>query len=141
MSVTRKSFPRVGEDITVDPRIEASGKIRLRSAEAAEVARMFGLGRAVRNRKRHGTPTARAEVRAELAPGTITLITGASGAGKSSLLRKLRAEQQTQRQREWIDLAAVELAEVPIVNCFGGEKLIDVLRRLGRVGQIGRAHV
>ena len=55
MSVTRKSFPRVGEDITVDPRIEASGKIRLRSAEAAEVARMFGLGRAVRNRKRHCT--------------------------------------------------------------------------------------
>src|SRR5437867_2285671 len=84
MSVTKKSSLRVGEDITVDPRIEASGKIRLRSAEAAEVARMFGLGRAVRNRKRRGTPTAAAEVRVALAPGTITLISGASGAGKST---------------------------------------------------------
>ena len=140
MSLTRKKQFAVGEDITVSPLVEAGGKIRIRSAEAAEVARWFGLGSAgntgrTRRRKRRGTQQAEAtrEIDLALCGGTITLITGASGAGKSSLLRKLR-ERCAPTSRDWIDLSEVQFADVPIVNCFGGEKLIEVLRRLGRVG-------
>src|SRR6266540_5595264 len=120
MQSRKKTGPVVGEDITVPPEVAREGKIAIRSEAAAEVARWFGLGksrRLSRRRKRAATPISSFDIGSvELAPGTITLITGASGAGKSSLLRDLRSAHATSRC--WIDLAELHPANVPIVNCF-----------------------
>jgi len=63
----------------------------------------------------------------ELVAGTVTLITGASGSGKSSLLRKIRSAR-------WVDVDRVRMPKRAVVDCFGEEELERVLLRLGRVG-------
>jgi ABC-type ATPase with predicted acetyltransferase domain len=123
----------VGEDITVSPLVDPSGKIRIRTKEAAEVARWFGLvDSPSRKLKRPPAPMLREKIELALAPGTITQVTGASGAGKSSLLREQFARAS---ERRFVDLNAIKLpADVPTVNCIESDDLMDVLRRLGRVG-------
>ena len=126
----------VGQDIKTPLGVSRSGRMRLRSAEAVEVATWFGLGssRGVsRRRKRTSGAVGRLEVGlVELNAGTITLLTGASGAGKSSLLRELRKRHSD--GVTWIDLASLRLGNVPIVNCFDDRPLVETLRLLGRVG-------
>ena len=63
-------------------------------------------------------------------PGAITLVTGASGSGKSSLLRALRRSIDAR----WIDLDDVELRDVPVVDCFHRRSLETTLALLARVG-------
>ncbi len=131
--MSRGKVLAVGEDITVSPLVDPSGKIRIRTKEAAQVARWFGLiDSRLPGRKRRPAPVARAKIDLALTAGTITLVTGASGAGKSSLLREQFARG---RDRRFIDLNAIKLpAGVPTVNCIDSDDLMDVLRRLGRVG-------
>jgi uncharacterized protein len=63
-------------------------------------------------------------------PGRVVLISGASGSGKSSLLRAMRA----QCAYRWIDLQKIRLRDVPVVDCFGNERVEKILERLSRVG-------
>ena len=73
------------------------------------------------------------EPQVELAPGTLTSIYGPSGSGKSVLLRRLR-ERHKARERRWIDLDAIALPDVPVVNCFGEQPIDQTLKLLNRVG-------
>ena len=66
-------------------------------------------------------------------PGAITLISGASGGGKSSLLRALRSEHFNSSTR-CIDMAAIRLRERPVIDCFANANLTDALSLLSRVG-------
>jgi ABC-type ATPase with predicted acetyltransferase domain len=67
----------------------------------------------------------------DLRPGTVTLITGASGGGKSTLLRQLRAQHPHQA---WLDVGEIELPDLTVVDCFDSDELVEVLMTLGRVG-------
>jgi ABC-type ATPase with predicted acetyltransferase domain len=65
-------------------------------------------------------------------PGQILLITGPSGAGKSSLLTTIKAGVGV--ETAWIDLNRLALRNRPLVDCFAGMELEDVLGLLNRVG-------
>src|SRR5437868_255924 len=120
MSKPQDQWPYVGQDITMPTGVASYGTIRIRSERAAEVARWFGLGKPpARRRKRRlrgGLSVSREEqpsaLDLPLAAGTITLITGASGAGKSSLFREIRSRLGSARR--WIDLGAMRVADVPV---------------------------
>ena len=99
-----------------------------RSARAREVAQWFGID--VRRVAAPATPCG--DVVAILPPpGAITLVTGASGSGKSSLLRAARGQDADAR---WIDLDDMRPRDVPLVDCFEGCALRDTLALLARVG-------
>ena len=116
----------------------------VRSPRAAAVVRWFGLRGAVKCR----TDATREphSLALDLAARTITLVTGPSGAGKSSLLRAVQCDQRErgasgQMAPMWIDLAAIALPDVPIVDCFhddvaasGDSALRRALLDLARVG-------
>src|SRR6185437_16551696 len=138
MGSTNCNVISVGDAIAAQVSVARGGKILIRSAEAAEVARWFGLGGEIvsersaprRRRKRRTDQICELELR----PGTITFITGPSGSGKSSLLRALRLQHARDQSRGWIDLASVRVANVPAVNCFGDQPVMETLKLLGRVG-------
>lgn len=61
-----------------------------------------------------GPPAVPLPPRLRLRGGTIVLVTGPSGSGKSSLLRALRS--RSHHRRPWLDLAAVPLPDRPVVD-------------------------
>lgn len=63
--------------------------------------------------------------------GQIVLISGASGAGKSSLLGAIRS---THPDRRWIDLRSIRLPDRALVDCFGALPMRQILRLLSEVG-------
>lgn len=103
----------------------------IRSDRAAEVARWFDLPAAPQTTHFPLAPAERQRLTRALIPktGEITLLTGASGAGKSSLLRWICASR-----RQAIDLSALPLPDAPLVDCFGDAPLRNVLLLLSRVG-------
>lgn len=64
-------------------------------------------------------------------PTSITLITGASGSGKSSLLRAIRRKH---RDLNWINLHDIQLPNRMVCDSFGDDDLEKVLQLLGRLG-------
>jgi ABC-type thiamine transport system ATPase subunit len=127
-------FARIGEDITPPPALasQPGHPIRIRTERAATVARWFGLSR-------HEPSNADARRDETLPPialptaGTILLLTGPSGSGKSRLLATLH--QQAGDDIDLIDLAALTPpAQTPLVDCFGDAPLRDILLLLARIG-------
>ena len=99
--------------------------VEIRSQRARKVAGMFGVKELqIENCQ---LPIANFKLR----PGTMTLVTGASGGGKSTLLRQLRDKH---RERDWVDVGEIELPDVTVVDCFESDDLVDVLMLLGRGG-------
>lgn len=103
-----------------------------RSSRAARVIEMFGLNtRRPRDSEASAPKAPEDGLSASVChPGTITLITGPSGAGKSSLLRSLHAQHAAVA----LDVAAIDLPEKPIVDCFDLLSLQETLLLLSRVG-------
>ncbi len=94
--------------------------------KAVQVCRMFGL---TLDRLTDKAPVH--QCRVEIQPGDIVYITGASGAGKSVLLREL---EQCVPCSEAINLAQIELPQDrPVVDCFDGDAMTS-LRALSVVG-------
>ena len=101
----------------------------VRSRRARQIARWFGLSPRTSARR---TPSFE-ELRPILPPpGAITLVTGPSGGGKSSLLRALRSAASPEVR--WIDFDRIEPRAVPLVDCFDHIPLTDALALLSRVG-------
>jgi hypothetical protein len=109
----------------------------IRSDRAATIAKWFGIENQLPRATTSTLPasrTDRALLRSLLPkPGQITFFTGASGAGKSSMLRELRS-LRTPKTR-WIDLATdIHLPDKPLVDCFRGAELDRTLALLSHVG-------
>ena len=64
-------------------------------------------------------------------PGQIVSINGASGSGKSMLLRQLRSLVPP---GDWLDLDSIRLPNEPVIDCFGSRDLAGTLSLLARVG-------
>ena len=106
----------------------------IRSDRAARVAEMFGISCRLADVKQPQSQTHPAVDLCALlpCPGQIVLISGASGAGKSSLLRDLR--RTALGSARWIDLMRLDMPNVPIVDCFKTLSLQRSLALLSRVG-------
>jgi ABC-type methionine transport system ATPase subunit len=109
----------------------------VRSQRAAQVVRWFGLDHALMQRPTTTPPNApRSSSDDDTLPltrGTITLLTGPSGGGKSTLLRATQRAPRDPAPR-FIDLATIAPPDAPIVDCFPDISLRDALLLLARVG-------
>lgn len=106
-----------------------------RSPRTRLLARWFGLCEAS-SAARIRSPFIDADQLDELIPepGQILLISGASGAGKSALLRLIQL-RLLQRGCVWTDLGRIVLPRFAVADCFDESiPLSDVLERLSRVG-------
>lgn len=99
------------------------------SEKSAKVMRMFGLDiDRLRNRKR----SIQADVK--IKPGDIVYLTGASGSGKSVLLREIFQHYKTKSDAEVVNVDDVDLSsDKTVVDCVKGD-LIDSLRFLSKAG-------
>jgi ABC-type ATPase with predicted acetyltransferase domain len=110
---------------------------RATSRRGKIVARWFGLNHTP---PAHDAPvhTTDAHPLQTLIPlaGTILLITGASGAGKSSLLRAIRTQIDAEKSSnaDWMDLDRLTLPSRALVDCFGKIGLEQAMQLLNRVG-------
>ncbi len=94
--------------------------------KVAAVMKMFGL-----DISRLKKPEPAVKCQFELRQGDICYITGASGAGKSVLLKEL---YNAVNDDEKIELADIELSEdSSLIDCIGGD-LLDSLRTLSKAG-------
>jgi hypothetical protein len=108
----------------------------IRSDRAATIAKWFGIESQIPSTATttESPRTDQSLLRSLLPkPGQITFFTGASGAGKSSMLRELRT-LRTPKTR-WIDLTTdIHLPDQPLVDCFPGAELDRTLALLSHVG-------
>ena len=96
------------------------------TAKAASVMKMFGLDM---DRLKQNSPIH--ECSLDLGPGDICYITGASGAGKSVLLRELYA-QAAPEERLWLEKIELE-DEGSVIDGIEGD-FFEALRVLGKAG-------
>jgi len=110
----------------------------VRSQRGEQIARWFGL-----NERRSPISNSDNAGSSQSLPldqfiprcGEITLIGGASGSGKSSLLRKIRTDPLIAAASNFIDLDTLSLPTRPLVDCFDPQfSLPQVLSMLSCVG-------
>lgn len=100
------------------------------TANVLEVAAMFGLGV---DREKHIQLIP--ETHLCLSPGKIVFVTGASGGGKSTLLRLIREQVQRDDTAHALSFDALPaIRDRPLVDCFPGRSLNETLRLLGLAG-------
>ena len=139
MDVTNNGNLVVGDNITVPEFVDPSGKIPVRSAEVAEVARWFGLnlgaGRIPRRRKRLAAPVYHNDAELPLARND-HVDQRTKRAGKSCLLQRLRMQRPDHHR--WIDLMSIRVADIANVPWSAVSAilrfLLETLKLLGRVG-------
>jgi ABC-type ATPase with predicted acetyltransferase domain len=114
--------------------IESPPLPTIRSDRAAQVAELFGITPLLPGRARPARGAFGGLDLRRLIPrgGQIVLLTGASGAGKSSLLDALRREARPRLR--WIDLASIRLPDSPVIDCLNRVSLQQALAILSRVG-------
>src|SRR5438132_735026 len=84
---------------------------------AALVARWFGVTRADFSRSMSAAAPPAAIGRMALLAGQVVLVTGASGAGKSVLLRRMRRRAHRGRNDlRWIDLEEIRFRDLPVID-------------------------
>jgi ABC-type polar amino acid transport system ATPase subunit len=128
--MTRESFPGdPSSKVILSATLPA-----IRSPHAAEVAAMFGIDGVIELSSESDHDDCSGSLSALLPQsGQVTLLTGASGAGKTSLLKRMRKLET--RKRHWIRLSNATLPNAPLVDCFGDDaRMSDVLGVLSRVG-------
>jgi ABC-type ATPase with predicted acetyltransferase domain len=110
----------------------------VRSERGEQIARWFGLNDFQREGLRSEHANASQSLRIDqLVPanGQITLVSGPSGSGKSSLLRKIQRDPLVAASSAFLDLDARSLPSRPVVDCFDPQfSLKQVLSMLSRVG-------
>jgi len=100
------------------------------SANVLEVASMFGLGIDQDKRIQLIPPT-----ELELGPGQVIFITGASGSGKSTILRLIQQHIDQCDQAHLLCFDSLPpIDDMPLVDCFPGRTLSQVLRLLSLAG-------
>ncbi|WP_432798368.1 ATP-binding cassette domain-containing protein [Poriferisphaera sp. WC338] len=100
------------------------------SDHVLRVAAMFGLGV---DETREEVVLPRTRVR--LGGGEVVYVTGASGSGKSTILKLLKQRLEVREDVRVIDFEGGDLeGDLPVVDQFGEERLSDVLRWLSVSG-------
>jgi len=105
---------------------------------APTIRRLFALEHAFRPRPPMPIDLPR---RCRPGPGQITLITGPSGGGKSSLLAAIR-QTQNDGAMLWIEPSQIRLPDAPVIDCVCGvlgEDGMAIERALELLGRVGLA--
>lgn len=108
----------------------------IRSRRSGVIARWFGL-KHHRGAEASSLSVSSIQELSLMLPsqGQIMLISGASGSGKSSLLRQIQAHLADRSRHLLIELNSIPLPEKPVVDCFDSQLSLDeVLHLLSRVG-------
>ncbi len=97
-----------------------------KTRRVAQVAEMFGINPG--REAAHGPAWGELQL-PQLTAGRLVFITGASGSGKSLLLRAMRR----QWRGAWVDAGGIAMPERPVIDCLDGEIAV-ALRDLSRFG-------
>jgi uncharacterized protein len=114
---------QINLSLTVQSAVEPSPNV-------LEVAGMFGLGIQQDRRIQLIPPTGLV-----LKPGRIVFVTGASGSGKSTILRLIREQLQERDDTHLLCFDALPpIEDRPLVDCFPNRPLAQTLRLLSLAG-------
>lgn len=97
-----------------------------------QLARWFGA-EAMRRREPARRPPAEVVRAAHPAPGSIVLLTGPSGGGKSTLLRRVVASAR-RRGQDVLDVSRLRMPNRPLVDCLANLAMDEAVGLLARLG-------
>jgi len=101
------------------------------SRACAEVAQLFGIDLSTFQNQAPRVPETILH-QLDPKPGTVTLLTGPSGSGKSSLFRQIRGRCRSHHR--WIDLNRIRIRDRAVMDCFGRAGIAQMLKCLSHAG-------